>query len=563
MSRIDWALLITYYGLVVLFGLMKGAKGKGLDGYFRGNRTVSWWVVGLSVMATQASAITFIGTTGQAFADGMTFIQLYLAIPLVMVTLCLTLVPFFYKANIYTAYEYLERRFDSKTRTLASLLFLVQRALGVGIVIYAPSVVLAILFGWDERNVILLTGAVAVFYTAFGGVLAVAWTDAVQMLLMFAGVFIVPIAVILQLPQQISISDILYIGSLSQKWNMVDLTPDLSRSFTIYSGVLGGLFLGLSYFGCDQSQVQRYLSASSLKESKISLLFNGFAKIPMQLLILASGVLLFVFFQFTPSPLMFNPAEQARLEQGDFKGEFRRLDQSYRETQSRRRERALTLLGQRHRNAEVNPQVLEEAYLASQREALELRRKAAELSERTSQRPYQDINYIYPTYILKYLPVGLVGLMIAVILSAASSSITAQLTALSSVSMIDIYRRFLVKSGKEAHYLLVSRLFTLWWGAFAIAFALYAGRLGSLIVAVNNVGSYFYGSLLGVFVLAILFKQATGWGAFLGLLAGMASVYATSRFTEVAWLYYNVIGTLVVVLVGLGVSAWQRMLVSE
>lgn len=556
MSWIDWTILIAFYAVVVAFGIFQGRKGKGLDGYFRGNRTVSWWVVGLSVMATQASAITFVGTSGQGYADGMSLIQLYLAVPLVMVTLCVSFVPFFYKADIYTAYEYLERRFDAKTRTLASLLFLVQRALGVGIIIYAPSVVFAILFGWDERTVILLTGAVAVFYTVWGGVLAVAWTDAVQMLLMFAGVFIVPIAVLLQLPSGTGIGDVAYLAGLTQKWTMVDFSPDLSRPFTVYSGILGGLFLGLSYFGCDQSQVQRYLTATSLKESRLSLIFNGFAKIPMQILILATGVLLFVFYHFQPSPLLLNPAERVRMEHGDYNREYGMLESSYREALETRRRNAEMLLRARH-DAGAVPDALEEDYRQSHQKTLALRREAAELYKKATQRPYEDINYVYPTYILQFLPVGLVGIMIAVIMSAASSSITAELTALSSVTMMDFYRRYWVRGGSDRHYVLVSRLCTLFWGAFAVGFAVYAGRLGSLIVAVNKVGSYFYGSLLGVFVLALFVKRATGWGAFVGLLAGMAVVYAVSELTSVAWLYYNVIGTVVVVVCGILISSLE------
>lgn len=560
LSSIDWIILIVYYAALAAFGIYKGSRGKGLDGYFRGNRTVSWWVVGLSVMATQASAITFVGTTGQAYAEGMTFIQMYLAVPLVMVILCVSFVPFFYKADIYTAYEYLEQRFDSKTRTLTSLIFLVQRSLAVGIVIYAPSVVLAILLGWDERTVILLTGAGAVLYTAIGGVLAVAWTDAIQMLLMFAGVFIVPIALLLQLPPGISVSDAVFIGSLTQKWTMVDFTPDLSRSFTIYSGILGGLFLGLSYFGCDQSQVQRYITASSLRESRISLLFNGFAKIPMQLLILATGVLLFVFFHFQPSPLLLNRAEAARLSGTVHAGRFDALKTDYSQILELRRQQVIDLLAERRTSPEGPKASSLDAYRETQKKVLDLRRQAAALASETSGRPYEDINYIYPTYVLQYLPVGLVGIMIAVIFSAASSTITAELTALSSVTMVDFYRRFLVRHGGEAHYMLASRLCTLFWGAFAVAFALYAGRLGSLIVAVNKVGSYFYGSLLGVFILAIFIKKATASGAFVGLLSGMAIVYATSELTAVAWLYYNVIGTLVVLVVGLSLSAAESFI---
>ena len=560
LSSIDWIILIVYYAALAAFGIFKGSRGKGLDGYFRGNRTVSWWVVGLSVMATQASAITFIGTTGQAYSEGMTFIQMYLAVPLVMVTLCVSFVPFFYKADIYTAYEYLERRFDSKTRTLASLIFLVQRALAVGIVIYAPSVVLAILLGWDERTVILLTGAGAVLYTAIGGVLAVAWTDAVQMLLMFAGVFIVPIAILLQLPPGITPADVIYIGGLTQKWTMVDFTLDLSRSFTIYSGILGGLFLGLSYFGCDQSQVQRYITATSLREGRISLLFNGFAKIPMQLLILATGILVFVFFHFQPPPLLFNRAEISRVTGSVNADRYRILENDYSRALDQRRQQVLELVQQRRNSPEGLQSKALTAYRDTQRRILDLRQRAAALAAETSGRPYEDINYVYPTYILRYLPVGIVGIMIAVIFSAASSTITAELTALSSVTMVDFYRRFLMRSRGDSHYLMASRVCTLFWGAFAVAVALSAGRLGSLIVAVNKVGSYFYGSLLGVFILAIFVKKSTGLGAFVGLLCGMAVVYATSELTSIAWLYYNVIGTLVVLGVGLGISAVQRVL---
>lgn len=547
MTIIDWAIFAIYFGGVVAFAIYQSRANVGVEGYFLGNRRLSWGAIGLSVMATQASAITFIGTTGQAYDDGMGFIQVYLPQPLVMVLLCLVFVPFFYRARVYTAYEYLERRFDAKTRSLTSFLFLLSRGMGAGIVMYAPAVVLSVLMGWDERITILTIAAFTILYTVAGGITAVIWTDVVQMLMMFAGIVVAVWALFHELPAQVGVADVVYIGGIQQMWKSIDLSWDVRNTYTLWSGMIGGFFLALAYFGCDQSQVQRYLTASSLKQSRLSLIFNAFLKLPMQFLILAIGVLLFIFYHFQTPPLIFNPAERAEVEQSSQKGHFEELQAAFLKAHQARRAATLNLLEARHAHRDVRP--FHDQVVRYDRELKDLRRQTKDLVESVRGSASNDVNYVFPSYLIHYVPPGILGLMIAVIFAAAMSSLDSELTALSSATVLDFYQRHFKPGASEKHYLRVSRWTTFLWGLFAMGVAFYAGQLGSLIEAVNRVGSFFYGSLLGVFLLAFLDKRANGTGAFIGLLAGMAAVAAVST-TGISWLYYNVVGALAVLLVG-------------
>jgi len=548
MSILDWSVFALYFGAVLAFAYFQSRKNVGLEGYFLANRRLPWGAIGLSVMATQASAITFIGTTGQAYENGMEFIQVYLPQPLVMILLCTLFVPFFYRARVYTAYEYLENRFDAKTRSLTSFLFLISRGMAAGIVLYAPAVVLSVIMGWDETVTIVIMGTVTILYTMMGGITAVIWTDVLQMVMMFAGIAVALVVLFGTLPSEVGMGDVIYIGGIQQMWTSIDLSWDPTNTYTLWSGLIGGFFLALAYFGCDQSQVQRYLTASSLKQSRLALIFNAFVKVPMQFAILAIGVLLFVFYHFELPPLIFNPAETAQVEESSHAQEFARLEAEHQETHALRKEATLSLLQARRDGDDLLNWRREISRYDQQ--LSDLRSEAKQLVEVVRGASSNDVNYVFPSYLVRYVPAGVLGLMIAVIFAAAMSSLDSELTALSSATIVDFYRRYFKREASPEHYLRASRITTLFWGVVASGFALYVGQLGSLIEAVNRVGSYFYGSLLGVFLLAFLVKRANGNGAFLGLLAGMLAVYVVSKTTDISFLYYNVVGTVVVVAVG-------------
>ncbi len=556
MSGLDWGVFALYFSGVIAFAVYHSRRNRGVEGYLLANRRLPWAAIGLSVMATQASAITFIGTTGQAFDDGMEFIQFYLPQPLAMVILCAVFVPFFYRLRVYTAYEYLEHRFDAKTRSFASFIFLVQRGIGAGIILYAPAIVLSVIMEWDETATILIMAVVTVAYTLMGGITAVVWTDVVQMLMMFAGIAVALVALFAALPAEVGVSDVVYIGGIQGMWSSIDLSWDPSNQYTIWSGMIGGLFLALAYFGTDQSQVQRYLTAKSLDQSRLALVFNAFFKVPMQFFILAIGVLLFVFYHFERPPLVFNPAEVAVVEASGRAGELAALEAEQERVHALRLGETVALLDARDAGADVSDAAGRIA--AYDAELAGLRQDAKALVTEVRGAASNDVNYVFPTYLVQYIPAGILGLMIAVIFAAAMSSLDSELTALAGATVIDFYKRYVRADAADAHYLAVSRLATLLWGGLACGVALFAGRLGSLIEAVNLLGSYFYGSLLGVFLLAFFVKRADGTGAFLGLAAGMAAVGVVSVTTSIAFLWYNVVGAVVVVAVGAllgGVSA--------
>jgi SSS family transporter len=564
MRTTDWIIFVLYLGGTIAIGMWNSREGKDIESYYLGNRSLPWWAVGLSVMATQASAITFIGTTGQAFNDGMRFLQVYLPLPFVMVILCVSFVPFFYRAKVYTAYEYLERRFDTRTRALTSFLFQCSRGMSVGIIVYAPSVVLSVIFGWNEQYTILLMGLTTVVYTTFGGVRAVVWTDTMQMLLMFVGVFVGIYLVINGLPQGVGLTDAVYLGSVAKHWNAIDLSLNLNDRYTLLSGLLGGFFLMLSYFGCDQSQVQRYITARSLKESRMSLVMTAILKVPMQFLILSTGVLLMVFYQFERPPVFFNSAEVTRIEQTEAKDKFQNVQNEFDVAFEQRKALGTQLLEARKNGDAAEISRLLEQYKTASKQVEDTRKEAVKIVNSVSSTPSNDVNYVYPSFLIKYVPVGMLGLMISVIFAAAMSSISAEIAALSSASMIDFYRRYFKKEASDLHYLRASQATTLFWGIFATFIATYAGRWGtSLIETVNKVGSHFYGPILGVFVLGFLVKKANGHGAFWGVLFGMLSVIYASWMTDISWLYYNVIGPVVVVITGTIISLLTSKTKSE
>jgi len=547
---LDWAVLAGYLIAITSFGIWSGRGSRRMDDFFLAGRGMSWWAVGLSVMATQISAITFIGTTGQAYTDGMRFLVFYFGLPLAMVILCATLVPFFYRARVFTAYQYLEQRFDSRTRTLTSLLFLASRGLAVGVTLYAPSLVLSALLGWDERATIFVMAGCTLAYVLYGGNKSVIWTDVAQMAVIWFGIFLCFGIAVSQLPAGLGLRDALALAQATGRLRVIDPSPSLSRPFTVWEGLIGGLFLMLAYFGCDQSQVQRYLSGRSLSHSRLSLLFNAWLKIPMQFLILLTGVLIFVFYHFHPIPLLWNRAELGRLE-AQAPQQAATLRGRFDEAQAERARAASAYLRQRSAASR-------DEYLAADAALLAARQEAVGAVERLSRKPYSDTNYIFPTYVLTQLPAGLSGLVIAVIFAAAMSALSGELSSLATASMVDFYGRFVRPDASEADALLASRVLTALWGLFAAGVATQAGRLGSAIVVVNRFGSYFYGSILGVFALAVLTPRATARGAFYGLLIGMLSVFLVSSLTPIHFLWYNVVGATTVFLAGLAIDAVDR-----
>ena len=549
MHIVDWAVVIAYLIWVLSDGIRRTKNAKEIEGYFLANRSLPWWAVGLSVMATQLSAITLVGTTGQGYADGMRFIQFYFGLPLAMIVLCLTVVPFFHRAKVYTAYEYLERRFDAKTRSLTSLLFLVSRCIACGVVISAPAVILSIVLGWSMTLTVLVIGVPTTLYTMLGGVQAVTWADVKQMAVIVGGVVATVIVLIMGLPDNVSLSSAVHTAGAVGRMNAVDFTFDVTTRYTFWSGLIGGMFLAMGYFGADQSQVQRYLTAKSVDEGRSSLLMSAYVKIPLQVLILFTGVLVFCYYLFVPPPMLFNPKHRDVLESGPAAAQYQALQSEFAVAIDERRVAA---------QAVTESGGAADAKLAfgnAEARVKSIRDRALNLvRDTTGDREYSDANYVFPTFILTQLPIGLVGLMIAAILAAVMSTVAAELNSLSTATIIDFYKRHFVKDASDAHYLRASWAATLFWGVLATIVASFAVDYGTLIEVVNKVGSFFYGSLFGVFVLAIGVKRVGANAAFIALITGMLVVAYVGNYTRVEWLWQNVVGTVVVTAVGFALS---------
>jgi SSS family solute:Na+ symporter len=554
MHWIDWTIVLAYIVWIVGDGIRLTKKSNELEGYFLASRSIPWWAVGLSVMATQLSAITMIGTTGQGYAEGMRFIQFYYALPIAMVILSVTLVPFFHNARVFTAYEYLERRFDAKTRSFTALLFLISRAMACGAVISAPAVVLSVILGFNVTITCLLIGLPTAIYTIFGGVQAVTWTDVKQMFLIVFGLFAALAVLISNLPGDVGVIGALNIAGSIGHLQTFDFRFDLTDRYTFWSGTIAALFLFLSYFGTDQSQVQRYLTARSVDEARVSLFMSGYWKIPLQVLVLLIGVLMFVFYIFTPPPMLFNPVHDRAVRESARAGEYQALEQEFNQAIAERREAATQLAAAKRNNAPTLG-TAEADFRSSNDEVLSVRSRAVTLVKEVSgDSSYNDVNFVFPSWVTTHLPVGLVGMILAAILAAAMSTVSAELASLSTATVIDFYRRWVRPEADDRHFLMVSRGATAFWGMFASVVAIYAVELGSLIEVVNRFGSFFYGSILGVFILAIGSKRANGHGAFVGLLAGMTAVGYVSAFTRIEFLWLNIVGAVTVYAVGIGVS---------
>jgi solute:Na+ symporter, SSS family len=556
MSTTDWIILVLTLAAIILYGVYKSKSSHDLDGYFRGNREMPWYMVLISIVGTQASAVTFLSAPGQAYTDGMRFVQYYFGLPLAMVVLCITFVPMFRRLNLITAYEFLEKRFDVKTRTLTSLLFLISRGLSTGISVYAPSIILSSLLGWNIYWTNLFMGGLLIIYTVTGGAKAVAHTQKLQLAIIFTGLFAAAWLCVRMLPEGIGFYDALNIGGKLDKMNvittgMTDKGFDWSDRFNLFSGVIGGFFLALSYFGTDQSQVGRFLTARSDRESRLGLLLNGLVKVPMQFLILLIGILVFAYYQFTPAPLLFNDAPLAKAMQTQYKDSILQI-------KSRHDSVALqksTLAQQLSRN---NPDheglIMQLDALNHQQESLRKEARALVLKA-TNDRETNDTNYIFLRFVVDHLPRGLVGLLIAVIFLAAWGSIAAALNALASASVVDFHKKFINRDMSPEQDYRVSRGYTLFWGLFCVVTAQFVTGMGSLIEAVNVLGSWFYGIILAIFLIAFYLRRIGGNATFWAALIGQAAVLLVYANTNIAWLWLNVIGVGVVVGVALLIQA--------
>jgi SSS family transporter len=551
MHPLNWLIIGAYLVYVVADGVRRAKGTHEISGYFLANRSLPWWAVGLSVMATQLSAITLIGTTGQGATDGMRFVQFYFGLPLAMVILGVTLVPFLHGSKVFTAYEYLERRFDAKTRALTSFLFLLSRGMSCGTIIAAPAVVFSAIFGWDLVWSVALIGVPTVVYTMIGGVQAVTWVDVKQMVLIVASLVLLAVVLLVRLP--VNPDDALYLAGATGRLRVFDFSFDLDQTYTFWSGVIGGTFLMLSYFGTDQSQVQRYLTARSVDEARSSLLMSAYWKIPLQALVLLVGVLVFVHFVFRTPPLLFNPADEAVVER-EAPREYAELRARYLQAVAARESAARAVAAARNGDGGVEVAAAVAQFQALNQEVTAVRSEALQLVSRVTGSASADVNYITPWFVLHDLPLGLAGIFIAAVMAAAMSSIAAELNSLSTATVIDFYRRWVKPVGSDAHFLKVSKAATGFWGLFACVVATFAATLGSLIEVVNRFGSFFYGSILGVFLLAML-PGARPAGAFFGLIAGMSSVAAVNfGAPSVSFLWHNVVGATTVVLVGITLS---------
>jgi len=547
MHWINWAIVATYLTVVVVDGLRRTRGTTNIEGYFLANRGLPWWAVGLSVMATQLSAVTLIGTTGQGATDGLRFVQFYFGLPIAMVILGVTIVPFLHGAKVFTAYEFLEKRFDAKTRSLTSFLFLLSRGMSCGTIIAAPSVVLSAIFGWDLTVCVALIGIPTVIYTVLGGVQAVTWADVKQMFIIVFALSAIVVVLILRMP--VPLDDAFRIAGATGRMQVFDFSFDLSKTYTFWSGILGGTFLMLSYFGTDQSQVQRYLSAKSVDEARSSLLMSAFWKIPLQALILIIGVLVFLFFLFTPAPMLYNPEHDAKVQRAEPVA-YAELQSRYGASIATREAAARDASAAQRAGDRATAQTALLSFRGADSTVNAVRTEALAAAARVTGESSRDVNYIIPRFVLDHLPLGFAGVFLAAVLAAAMSSIAAELNSLSTATVIDFYQRWFKPDASDAHYLTVSKTATAIWGVFACVVATYAATLGSLIEVVNRFGSFFYGSILGVFMLAMI-PRTRALGAFVGLLAGMATVAAVSIFApSVSFLWHNVIGAMAVVVVG-------------
>jgi SSS family solute:Na+ symporter len=552
MSQLDWYVLVFTILAIVVYGVYKSRGAKNIDGYLLGNRSLPWYSVCLSVMATQASAITFLSAPGLAYSTGMGFVQFYFGLPLAMIVLCVTFVPIFHRLKVYTAYEYLEQRFDLNTRVLTAILFLIQRGLSTGITIYAPSIILSTILDINTTYTTLFIGCLVVFYTVYGGTKAVSYTQMLQMTIIFCGLFAAGIVVVRLLPQEIGLVKAIGIAGKMGRTNAIDFTFDWNNQYTVWSGIIGGFFLQLSYFGTDQSQVGRYLTGSSIGQSRLGLLMNGLVKIPMQFLILLIGVLVFTFYQYTKPPIFFNSFELNKLEKSAYKPQLDSINIAYQTTFLAKQQVLKKLDKAIDLGNDALIDLQRKELRAADAEAKAIRKRTTDLMLlNDANADVNDNNYIFLSFVTKYLPQGLIGLLIAIIFLASMGSTASALNSLASTSVIDVYKRLINKNATDTQYLSASRWATILWGIICIIMALFASKIGNLIEAVNILGSYIYGTVLGVFLVAFYVKQVNGQAVFIAALLAEVVVCICGYMDVVAYLWLNVIGCLLVVIFGI------------
>lgn len=550
MELVDWIILLSTLLFIVAYGIWKTRGTQNIKDYVLGGKEANWATIGLSVMATQASAITFLSTPGQAYHDGMGFVQFYFGLPIAMVVIILVFIPLYYRLNVQTAYEFLENRFNAKTRTLTAVLFLIQRGLSAGITIYAPAIILSAVLGWPLKLLVVAIGGLVILYTVSGGTKAVNVTHKQQMFVIMGGMFVALYMIISGLPSEVSFVDALTIADQSGKLEVLDFSLDPNNRYTFWSGITGGFFLALSYFGTDQSQVQRYLSGKSKRESQLGLAFNGIFKIPMQFFILFVGVMVFVFYQFNYTPIHFNPAARVALQASEYQFEYNALSNELSAIQKERQQLQLNYLEVNDGGETTEIAVLQNEIQMLDTRENELRNRAKELiAEADPSIASNDKDYVFIHYILNNLPVGLIGLLLAVILSAAMSSTASELNALGTITTLDIYNRYAPASSAPGHYLKVSKVFTLVWGIIAILIASVASLFENLIQLVNIIGSIFYGNVLGIFLLAFFFKRIHGKAVFYAAIITQILVITVFYADLMSYLWLNLLGCVLVIAV--------------
>lgn len=549
MSIADWIVLALTLLAIVVYGVWKSGSSNNIDQYM-GNRSLPWYHVGLSVMATQASAITFLSAPGQAYSDGMRFVQFYFGLPLAMIVLCVTFVPIFHKLKVYTAYEFLEQRFDLKTRALTSILFLIQRGLSTAITIYAPAIILSGILHINTTYTTLFIGGLVLFYTVYGGAKAVSYTQLLQMSIIFTGMFLAGVFVVMLLPDNVGFGKAVKLAGNLGRMNVIDWKFDPNNRYNIWSGIIGGFFLQLSYFGTDQSQVGRYLTGSTVGQSRLGLIMNGLIKIPMQFLILLIGVLVFSFYQFNRPPVFFNNYEVEQVKKSPYAPQFNTIEKQYADAFAQKKEKTENLIKAFDSKNDQLIAVAKASLKAAESNADTIRKNAIGIIKKSSDNnSVNDTNYVFLTFVTHYLPKGLIGLLIAIIFLASMGSTASGLNALGSTTVIDIYKRILSPGQTEQQYVTASRLATVFWGLVCIGMALYAGKIGNLLEAVNQLGSYIYGTILGVFIVAFYLKNIKGTPVFIAAVITEAIICIMGYYETVAYLWLNAIGCIGVIII--------------
>ncbi len=555
MSITDWIVLFATLSIIIIYGIWKSGSSKNIDQYLLGSRSLPWYAVGFSVMATQASAITFLSAPGQAYADGMRFVQFYLGLPIAMIVLCVTFVPVFHRLKVYTAYEFLENRFNLKTRVLTATLFLIQRGLSTGITIYAPAIILSTILNINTVYTTLFIGGLVIFYTVYGGTKAVSYTQLLQMSIIFLGMFFAGALIVRLLPDGVGFTKAIKFAGKLGKMNVIDWKFDPKSRYNVWSGLIGGFFLQLSYFGTDQSQVGRYLTGSSVGQSRLGLIMNGLVKIPMQFLILLIGILVFAFYQFNRPPLFFNQYEVKQVKESTYGKEYEHIESQYVQAFEARKQRADDLI---FAFDSKNKQKIEAAKVELQKadnQSTALRKAAIGIMKKNNQKANEDdTNYVFLTFVTQYLPKGLIGLLVAIVFLASMGSTASALNSLASTSIVDVYKRIINPNASETNYLIASRLATVFWGVVCVIMALYASKVGNLLEFVNQLGSYLYGTILGVFVVAFYLKSIKGNAVFIAAIITEVLICILGFYQVVAYLWLNAIGCILLVILATLIS---------